>query len=131
MGLELGDLSDQARKYPEVIDYFKRADSENFMEELLKIPGGAELKASLDGYLKKYGMRCVGEIDMTRPRWAEAPVQLVPSILSHIRTTAQGEHRRKFKQGEMEAEEAKKEIISQFRFTEKRESPGSFICIEA
>ncbi|WP_457982012.1 phosphoenolpyruvate synthase [Bacillus paralicheniformis] len=120
MGLELGDLSDQARKYPEVIDYFKRADSENFMEELLKIPGGAELKSSLDGYLKKYGMRCVGEIDMTRPRWAEVPVQLVPSILSHIRTTAQGEHRRKFKQGEMEAEEAKKEIISQFRFTEKK-----------
>ncbi|MEC1242351.1 PEP-utilizing enzyme, partial [Bacillus paralicheniformis] len=120
MGLELGDLSDQARKYPEVIDYFKRADSENFMEELLKIPGGAELKSSLDGFLKKYGMRCVGEIDMTRPRWAEAPVQLVPSILSHIRTTAPGEHRRKFKQGEMEAEEAKKDIISQFRFPEKK-----------
>lgn len=37
MGLELGDLSDQARKYPAVIDYFKRANSENFMEELLKI----------------------------------------------------------------------------------------------
>ncbi|MCA1182016.1 phosphoenolpyruvate synthase [Bacillus licheniformis] len=120
MGLELGDLSDQARKYPAVIDYFKRANSENFMEELLKIPGGAEMKRSLDDFLKKYGMRCVGEIDLTRPRWAEAPVQLVPSILSHIRTIAAGEHRRKFKQGETEAEEAKKEIISQFRFPEKK-----------
>ncbi|MCY8160555.1 phosphoenolpyruvate synthase, partial [Bacillus licheniformis] len=56
MGLELGDLSDQARKYPAVIDYFKRANSENFMEELLKIPGGAEMKRSLDDFLKKYGM---------------------------------------------------------------------------
>ncbi|MGG1464226.1 phosphoenolpyruvate synthase [Bacillus licheniformis] len=120
MGLELGDLSDQARKYPAVIDYFKRANSENFMEELLKVPGGAEMKRSLDDFLKKYGMRCVGEIDLTRPRWAEAPVQLVPSILSHIRTIAAGEHRRKFKQGETEAEEAKKEIISQFRFPEKK-----------
>ncbi len=101
------------------------------MEELLKIPGGAELKSSLDGYLKKYGMRCVGEIDMTRPRWAEAPVQLVPSILSHIRTTAQGEHRRKFKQGEMEAEEAKRKSSLNFVSRKKRESPGSFICIEA
>ncbi|XBO85263.1 hypothetical protein AAGG52_13010 [Bacillus licheniformis] len=66
----------------------------------------------------------MGEIDMTRPRWAEAPVQLVPSILSHIRTAAAGEHRRKFKQGEMEAEEAKKEIISQFRFPEKENLPA-------
>ena len=55
MGLELGDLSDQARKYPAVIDYFKRANSENFMEELLKIPGGAEMKRSLDDFLKSTG----------------------------------------------------------------------------
>ncbi|MDI5787855.1 hypothetical protein PO124_03415 [Bacillus licheniformis] len=75
-------------------------------------------------------MRCVGEIDLTRPRWAEAPVQLVPSILSHIRTIAAGEHRRKFKQGETEAEEAKRRSSLNF-VSRKRESPGSFICTEA
>jgi phosphoenolpyruvate synthase/pyruvate phosphate dikinase len=35
-------------------------------------------------YLDKYGMRCVGEIDITRPRWSERPTTLVPLILSNI-----------------------------------------------
>jgi pyruvate,water dikinase len=65
-------------------------------------------------------MRCAGEIDITKPRWIEEPVQLVPSIISNIRTVSPGEHRKKFKQGEMEAEKAGKEIVSQFRSFEKR-----------
>lgn len=120
LGLKLGDLTDTARKYPEVISYLEKANSRNFYEDLLKISGGLEFKRQLDSFLDKYGMRCSGEIDITKPRWNEDPTQLVPSILSNIRTTAFGEHREKFKQGEMEAEHAAKEILSQFSFLEKR-----------
>ncbi|MDI3411886.1 hypothetical protein QKW52_23120 [Bacillus sonorensis] len=70
-----------------------------------------------------------GEIDITNPRWCEDPVQLAPSIISNIQSGAAGEHRRKFKQGEKEAEEADCEIISQFRLFEKDGYPGLFVFI--
>jgi hypothetical protein len=46
-------------------------------------------------------------------------MQLVPSILSNIRTASAGEHRVKFKQGEVEAEQSAQEILSQFSLFEK------------
>ncbi|MFN2745765.1 phosphoenolpyruvate synthase [Bacillus sp. z60-18] len=122
MGLALGDLSDQARRHPEVVRYLRKADSSNFAGGLEKVAGGAEFKQVLDRFLEQYGMRCVGEIDITKRRWSEDPVQLAPSILSNIQTAAAGDHRKKFKKGEREAEQAGREIISQFRFLEKRQA---------
>lgn len=120
MSLELGDLTDHARKYPEVINYLQRTSHKNFYEELIRIPGGIEFKQELDLFLQKYGMRGVGEIDITNPRWGEDPTGLIPSIISNIQTSSVGEHRERFKQGELEAAKAKKEIISQFGSLEKR-----------
>lgn len=119
LGLKLGDLADIARKYPEVIDYLDKASNETFYAELLKVDGGAEFKLELDKFLKDYGMRCSGEIDITKPRWYEEPMQLVSPILSHIRTSAPGEHREKFRQGEIEAQHAAAEILVQFGFLER------------
>lgn len=120
LGLELGDLADTARKYPEVIDYLEKANSSSFYEGLLKIYGGLEFKRELDNFLKKYGMRCTGEIDITKPRWNEEPIQLVPSIISNIRTASPNERRKKFNQGKIEAEQAEKEILSKFGFVKRK-----------
>ncbi|KAA6482635.1 phosphoenolpyruvate synthase [Bacillus swezeyi] len=120
MGLALGDLSDQARRNPEVIRYLQQADSTDFAEGLTEIPGGAAFKQELDHFLGRYGMRCAGEIDITKPRWSEDPAQLAPSILSNIQTAGAGDHRKKYKQGEREAEQAEREIVSQFSFPQKR-----------
>jgi rifampicin phosphotransferase len=119
LGLEVADLADIARNYPEVIDYLEKVSNETFYEGLIKIKGGLEFKDKFEIFLSKYGMRCSGEIDITKPRWYEEPIQLVPSILSNIRTSTCGEHRVKFKQGEIEAAQATKEIISQFSGFEK------------
>ena len=119
LGLELGDLADTARKYPEVIDYLQKAKGRSFYEELLTVSGGLEFKRELESFLKKYGMRCPGEIDISKPRWREDPTQLVPAILSNIRTTAPGEHREKFKRGEIEAEHAAKDILAEFGVFER------------
>jgi len=120
LGLELGDLADKTRKYPEVIEYLQKAKAENFYEELIKVGGGPEFKFELENFLKKYGMRCSGEIDITRPRWHEDPTQIVPSLISNIRTSSAGEHREKFKQGEIEAKRAAKEILAQFSLLERQ-----------
>jgi rifampicin phosphotransferase len=120
LGLRVGDLADAARKYPEVIDYLKKADNETFFEGLLKVRGGAEFKIQLEEFLNEYGMRCAGEIDMTKPRWYEEPMQLVPSILSNISTSSTGEHREKFRQGELEAKQAASDILKHFNNLERK-----------
>ncbi|MCM3699705.1 phosphoenolpyruvate synthase [Paenibacillus macerans] len=120
MGLSLGDLADVARLYPEVTQHLQRASDSRFYDELANITGGMEFRHALDCFLQQYGMRAVGEIDITKPRWIEEPILLVPSILSNIRTSSAGEHRKKFKQGELEAVEAVQEITAQYPPQERR-----------
>lgn len=112
MGLALMDVADVVRKYPEVIEYFNHADNENFFEDLAKLKGGDEVSHSMRAYLEKYGMRCSGEIDITKPRWSEKPTALIPMILSNIKNFEPGSSRIRFEQGRMEAEEKEREILS-------------------
>ncbi|MBA4600819.1 PEP-utilizing enzyme, partial [Thermoactinomyces mirandus] len=113
MGLEIGDLADLVRELPEVEAYLKQANDEMFFEGLLKVKGGGRFKREFEKFIDKYGHRCPGEIDLTRPRWREAPTQLVPAILGHMRSVKPGEHRRKFAEGEQTAREAARQILEQ------------------
>lgn len=114
LGLELGDLSDWLRPYPAVIAYLQNAKKETFYEGLQNVEGGTEFNKELQAFLRKYGMRCSGEIDITKTRWNEDPTQLIPSILSNLNTMEAGEHRAKYRQGQIEAEQAEKEILALF-----------------
>ncbi|MCI2200851.1 phosphoenolpyruvate synthase, partial [Clostridium sp.] len=78
MGLELLDVADVVRQYPEVLEYLEHASDETFFEDLSKLEGGSAVSKSIGAYLEKYGMRCPGEIDITRPRFSEKPTALVP-----------------------------------------------------
>lgn len=120
MGIELGDLADKARNHPELLTLFQNVNTKNFYADLPTVPFGAEFKKGLDQFLVKYGSRCAGEIDITKPRWIEEPEQLIPSIISNIQTLSPGEHRNKFYQGELEAEETVDLILSHFHAREKR-----------
>ncbi|MCU6709107.1 phosphoenolpyruvate synthase [Paenibacillus sp. J5C_2022] len=113
MGLELGDLADLARQHPEVAEYLQRAEAKDFQERLLACRGGQAFRQALEAFLRKHGMRCSGEIDITKPRWYEDPTLILPSLLSHMRTSSNGEHRRKFQQGVKEAEVAERHILEQ------------------
>jgi pyruvate,water dikinase len=67
MGLALLDVADVIRPYPEVIDYLRQhVKDDNFLDELVKFDGGQEAQDAIYAYLDKYGMRCAGEIDITR-----------------------------------------------------------------
>ncbi|HLZ57460.1 MAG TPA: phosphoenolpyruvate synthase, partial [Ktedonosporobacter sp.] len=103
MGLALLDVADVIRPYPEVIEYLQHAKDDNFLDELVQFDGGQESRDALSAYLNKYGMRCAGEIDITRPRWSEKPTTLVPLILSNIKNFEPGESKRRFEQGRQEA----------------------------
>lgn len=99
MGLALLNVADVIRPYPEVIEYLQQVNDDRFLDELVQFHGGPETQDAISTYLNKYGMRCAGEIDITRTRWSEKPTTLVPMILSHIKNFEPGESDRKFEQG--------------------------------
>ncbi|MFC4545415.1 phosphoenolpyruvate synthase [Paenactinomyces guangxiensis] len=117
MGLMIGDLADVAKPYPEVVRYLEQAEDRTFYEGLSQVEGGDAFRAELDQFMEKFGMRAPGEIDITRIRYKETPTMLVPSILSHMRSNAPQEHRKKFKQGEQEAHEAIQSLLARVKAT--------------
>jgi pyruvate,water dikinase len=66
-------------------------------------------------YLDMYGMRCVGEIDITRPRWSERPSTLVPVILGNIKNFEPGAGGQRFEQGRQEASMKEQELLDRLR----------------
>ncbi|MBW4498746.1 MAG: phosphoenolpyruvate synthase [Scytonema hyalinum WJT4-NPBG1] len=115
MGLELLDVADVIRPYPEVIEYLQHVQDDGFLDELVKFHGGQEARDAIRTYLDKYGMRCVGEIDITRTRWSEKPTALVPMILSNIKNFEPGESNRKFEQGRQSALKKEQELLERLK----------------
>lgn len=115
MGLELLDVADAIRPYPEVINYLQHAKDEDFFDGLVKLDGGGEARDAIRAYLDKYGMRCAGEIDITRNRWSERPAILVPLILSNVRNFEAGAGHRKFEQGRQEALKKEEELLHRLK----------------
>jgi pyruvate,water dikinase len=66
-------------------------------------------------YLDKYGMRCAGEIDITRPRWSERPTTLLPMILGNIKSFEPGAGQRRFEQGRQEAWNKEQQLLQRLR----------------
>ncbi|HEY6287456.1 MAG TPA: phosphoenolpyruvate synthase [Ktedonobacteraceae bacterium] len=115
MGLELLDVADVIRPYPEVINYLQHVKDDSFLDELVQFDGGQESRDALSAYLNTYGMRCAGEIDITRPRWSEKPTTLVPLILSNIKNFEPGESKRRFEQGRQEALKKEQELLDRLK----------------
>lgn len=115
MGLALLDVADVIRPYPEVISYLQRVKDDNFLEDLGKTAGGEEAANAITRYLDKYGMRCVGEIDITKTRWSEKPAQLIPLILSNIRNFEPGAGRKMFEKGLREANDKGRGLLERLR----------------
>ena len=115
MGLALLDVADVIRPHPEVIAHLQTAKEDGFLEGLIPLPGGPEAHEAISAYLDKYGMRCVGEIDVTRTRWSERPTTLVPLILSNIKNFEPGAGSRKFEQGRQEALKKEEALLERLK----------------
>ncbi|MBO9632159.1 MAG: phosphoenolpyruvate synthase [Chitinophagaceae bacterium] len=115
MGLALLDVADTIRPYTQVVDYLKESREDDFLVGLSAFEGGKEAEEAIRSFLEKYGMRCVGEIDITRPRWAEKPAMLLPVILSNIRNFESGAGKRKFDEGLAQAAKMEKEILERLK----------------
>ncbi|MCF2489879.1 phosphoenolpyruvate synthase [Dyadobacter sp. CY347] len=112
MGLALLDVADVIRPSPEVIDYLQHEKDDQFLDQLVLLEGGKEAWAAINAFLEKYGVRCAGEIDITRPRWIEKPATLIPVILGNIKNFEPGASQRKFEEGRRQALEKEKDLLS-------------------
>ncbi len=120
MGLALLDVADAIRPHPRVVAFLRGmqdggVQDEGFLDELPKLAGGIEARDAIEGYLDRYGMRCVGEIDITRPRWSERPSTLVPLILDNIRLFEPGAAGRRFEQGRQAARQKQQDVLARLR----------------
>jgi len=115
MGLALLDVADVIRPHPDVVDFLEQVEDDDFLDQLPALAGGREARDAIQAYLDAYGMRCVGEIDITQPRWSEHPTALVPMILSNIRNAEPGAHERRFEQGRQEARTKEQELLTRLR----------------
>ena len=120
MGLALLDVADVIRPHAHVVGFLQHVEDvgcadEAFLDELAKLAGGREAQEAIRAYLEKYGMRCVGEIDITRPRWSERPTTLVPLILDNIRNFTPGEAKRRLEQGRQAARSKEQALLERLR----------------
>ena len=115
MGLALLDVADAIRPHPEVVAFLERGPDDGFLDALPTLAGGREARDAILAWLDRYGMRGVGEIDITRPRWSERPTMLVPILLGHVRNFAPGEGARRFEQGRREALHKERELLERLR----------------
>jgi len=115
MGLALLDVADVIRPHPEVVAFLHQVEDDGFLDEMAGLEGGPEAEAAIRGFLDKYGMRCVGEIDITRPRWSERPTTLVPLILGNVKNFEPGAGERRFEQGRQEAAKKEQDVLERLR----------------
>lgn len=115
MGLALLDVADVIRPHSEVVAFLQGVEDEGFLDELAKLAGGTEARDAIEAYLDRYGMRCVGEIDITRPRWRERPTTLVPVLLDNVRNFEPGAAERRFEQGRQKARQKEQDVLSRLR----------------
>lgn len=114
MGLALLDVADAIRPYPEAVALLRRA-GDDVLERLPSVEGGTVARDAILGWLDAYGARCVGEIDITRPRWHERPAALVPLILGHVDGEEPGAGCRRFDEGRRQAEATRDDLLARLR----------------
>ena len=115
MGLALLDVADVIRPHPDVVSFLEQVTGDDFLDQLPALDGGQEVHDAIVAYLDQYGMRCVGEIDITRPRWSERPSTLAPLILGNVRNFELGAAAQRLEQGRRNAAEKEREVLTRLR----------------
>jgi phosphoenolpyruvate synthase/pyruvate phosphate dikinase len=115
MGLALLDVADAIRPHPEVVAFLQHVEDEGFLDDMTALAGGDESRDAIRAFLDRYGMRCIGEIDITRPRWSERPTAIVPMILGNIKHFEPGAGERRFGQGRQDARTKEREVLERLR----------------
>ena len=72
-------------------------------------------QSALAGFIKIYGMRGVGEIDLGRPRWYEDPTPLIQVLKSYLQIDESASPEAIFRAGAEKAQLAEKQLVAAIR----------------
>ena len=110
MGVSVSRIADAARDFPEVVKYFEASGDGFDIDELKKIPGSGAAVNELVTFFTGYGMRCPGEIDISKPRFIEEPSKILSSVLADIKLP-KNHATQKFEQGRLESDSAVEALV--------------------
>lgn len=110
MGFYVSRIADAARDFPDVVKYIKTSGDLFNLQELRKQQGGVGAAKAFQAFFSRYGMRCPGEIDIAKPRFAEEPSKILPTVLADIKLP-KGHAEQKFRQGKQESDTAVEALV--------------------
>ncbi len=93
MDLAVGDLADIARRHPALAEAVQRAAPGTPLAALAEVEGGQDFLEAFERFLTRYGMRAPSEIDISRPRYRDAPGLLLQVIAGSLARPESGAHR--------------------------------------
>jgi pyruvate,water dikinase len=123
MDLALWDVSRQVQADPAAAALFAGTEPAALTQAYLRgeLPSAAQL--AIAGFLARYGMRGLAEIDLGRPRWREDPTQIMQVIASYLRISGDTlSPRAAFERGAGQARAARDRLVALLR----REKRGWF-----
>ena len=85
MDLALWDTARAIKTDPKSADRFEATDAATLASSYLAGQLPATTQTAIAGFLRRYGMRGVGEIDLGRRRWREDPTQIMQVLQSYLR----------------------------------------------
>lgn len=113
MDLQVGDLADLARPYPELVAALRHSKRDHAsLQALRELPGGPAFVDAVETFLQRFGMRGSGEIDVARPRWADDPGLLLSSVAGSLTRPEVGSHRAHFQRLQSESAAAGERLVA-------------------
>jgi pyruvate,water dikinase len=84
MDLALWEVAEMIRSDAASADHFEGAEPASLAADYLAGRLPAPAQAAVAGFLRRYGMRGPGEIDLGRPRWRENPTPILQVLQSYL-----------------------------------------------
>ncbi len=85
MDLDLWEVARVIRADPRAKADFELLSPEELSEKYQRSKFSPEITKSVQGFLIRYGLRGLGEIDIGRPRWVENPAGVFESLKGYVR----------------------------------------------
>lgn len=122
MDLAVGDLADAARQTPALAELLAAADPATALAHIATLPADNPFAAAWRAFLARYGMRGPSEIDVSRPRYRDAPGALLMLVRGNLAQGQAGAHRAHHQRLVVEGEAAAERVIATVR-----RAPGGWL----
>jgi rifampicin phosphotransferase len=121
MDLTLWKTALQLRADTESAEFFRASDAPTLARRYLEGALPSVAQTAVGGFMEKYGMRGVGEIDFGQPRWREDPTPLMHTLQSYLNIEEAYAPDVLFRKGEKTAQDAIEKLAAKARL-----QPGGY-----